>query len=210
VPPPAPSAAPTVPAVPPATPTVDDVLDTLKAAKVAFNTPERGTVGKSLLVQAKLSTHLSAEALKVQITEAGQVAVADLKVSDRMAATLAGGTAFDISPAGPQEQWISDKQETEWTWTVTPKTVGDQVLVISFDAILTINGKDDRRTINTLKRHIDVAVGWPETPGEWLDMIKHVGEDVSWIWATLIIPIGGAIWAWIKRRRRQAGPPAPG
>jgi len=187
--------------------TVDEALASMKAAKVAFNTPERGTVAKPMVVEAVLSTHLPAEALKVRIEAEGKVGVADLTVSDRMAATLAGGAAFDVSPAGPQEQWVPDSQETRWTWTVTPRAVGDQILTISFDAILTINGKEGRRTVNTLTRHIQIAVGWPETAADWLDLVKHVGEDVSWIWATLILPAAGFVWAWVRRRRRAAAPP---
>jgi hypothetical protein len=30
------------------------------------------------------------------------------------------------------------------------------------------------------KRRISVDVGWPETVGEWLELIKKPGENVSW------------------------------
>jgi hypothetical protein len=180
--------------------TVDEALENLRAANVAFNTPDKARVGKQFIVEAKLSTHLHPEEMKVLIGEPGKREVATLKVSDRMVATLSGGSAFDVSPSGPKEQWISDKELTEWDWQITPKSVGEQILILSFDAIISVNGKEDRRTINTFKRRINVDVGWPETVGEWLEFIKKTGENVSWIWATLLIPIGGGIWAWIKHR----------
>jgi hypothetical protein len=123
-----------------------------------------------------------------------------------------------VSPTGPQEQWVSDIEPTGWTWQVTPKIVGEnQVLILKFDAIISINNKDDKRTINTFKRRINVDVGWPETVGEWLDLVKKTGENVSCIWASLLIPIVGGAWAWLKRRGQvsevaspEATPPPAG
>lgn len=189
--------------------TVDQALARLQSANMAFNAPDHARVGKPVVIEAKLSTRLSQEEMKVSIEEAGTVRTATLKVSDRMAATLVGGDSFDVSPTGPQEQWISDTEPTSWTWQVTPKLVGeDQLLLLTFDALISINGKEDRRTINTLKARINVDVGWPETLGEWLELIRKTGENVSWIWATILVPIGGAVWAFIKRRRRvEPSPP---
>lgn len=123
-----------------------------------------------------------------------------------MAATLVGGSAFDVSPSGPKEQWISDQEPTEWDWQVSPKSVGEQVLILSFDAVISLNDKEDRRTINTFKHRIRVDVAWPQTAGEWLEFIKTTGENVSWIWATLLIPIGGGLWALIKHRAWPSKP----
>lgn len=188
--------------------TVDQALARLQSANMAFNAPDHARVGKPVVIEAKLSTRLSQEEIKVSIEEAGTIKTATLKVSDRMVATLVGGEAFDVSPPGPQEQWISDAEPTGWTWQVTPKLVGeDQLLLLTFDALISVNGKEDKRTINTLKAHINVDVGWPETVGEWLDLIKKTGENLSWIWASLLVPLGGAAWAFVKWRRRVAASP---
>jgi len=179
---------------------VDKILEELKSANLAFNTPEHARVGKTLIVEAKLSTHLAQNELKNRIEEPGKLESASLKVSNRMAATLSNAAAFDISPAGPQEQWISDKEETTWIWQVSPKVSGDQTLFLSFDAIISIDEKDNKRHINTFKKRINVEVDWPETFGEWLELIKKYGENLWWIWAMLVIPIGGGTWRWIKRK----------
>jgi hypothetical protein len=184
---------------------IDAALQSLSAAHVAFNNPEHARVGRPIVVEAKLSPRMPVGALRALITEAGKVETADLKVSDRMAATLNGGSGFDVAPSGPQEQWISTDQATSWTWTVTPKAVGEQILILSFDALITVNGKDDKRTVNTLTHHIDVDVGWPDTFGEWLDLIKKTGENISWIWVALL-GVGGGAWAWIKRHRSSQKP----
>jgi hypothetical protein len=192
------------PSTQPAT-AVDRALAHLKSANVAFNAPDHARVGKAFIVEAKISTYLGKLATKALIDEPGNVDVSAIKVSDRVTATLVGGSSFDVSPVGPQEQWVSDAEPTGWAWHVTPKVVGDgQVLFLNIDAIFSIDNKDDKRTINTFKKHINVDVGWPETVGEWLDLIKKTGENVSWIWASLLIPVVGGIWAWLKRRRQAA------
>lgn len=181
---------------------VDQALADLVDANIAFNVPDHAAINKALVIEAKLSTKLDQDQLKKLIDEAGASEGASLKIADRMAATLSGGSAFDISPSGPQEQWISKSDTTGWTWEVTPKSAGAQILILSFDAILTIDGKDDRRTINTFKKTISVDVSKTETIEDWLETIKKYGEDLSWIWVTILIPIGGGIWAWLRRRRQ--------
>jgi hypothetical protein len=104
---------------------VNEALDLLKSATIAFNSPERGQLGKQLIVEAKLSTKLDIKALRVVIHEPGTITYAPVKISDRMVATLAGGSSFEVSPSGPQEQWVSDSEPTSWTWQVTPKSVGE-------------------------------------------------------------------------------------
>lgn len=91
---------------------LEEVLQKLKEASVAFNTPEKATVGKQVVIQAKFSPFLPPRQLAATLDVPGRREIDTLKVSDRMAATLSGGTAFDVTPAGPQEQWISDKETT--------------------------------------------------------------------------------------------------
>jgi formylglycine-generating enzyme required for sulfatase activity len=183
--------------------TVDQALESLPLARVAFNAPDQARISESFVIEAKISTHLRKEEMILLIEEPGKKEAATLKVSDRMAATLMGGASFDVTPSGPQEQWLSDRELTTWTWEVTPKIAGyDQILILNFDAIVSINNKDDRRSVNTFKKHIHVDVSWPETVGEWLDLIKKTGENASWIWASIFIPITGGVWAWLKHRRQ--------
>jgi hypothetical protein len=195
----------TASATPPILPlnSIDAELAKLMTGNVAFNTPERTRVGEELSVQATLSTTLKAEELTLLVTEPGKVEAAPLKVSRRMIATLAGGSAFDISPGGPVTQWVSESEPTTWTWIVTPKTVGEQFLILTFDAIITMDGKDDKRSLRTFKKLIDVEVGWPNSLGEWMDLLKKWAEGVSYFWG-LVIAVGGAAWAWLRRRARVA------
>jgi hypothetical protein len=139
---------------------LDEVLGKLVAGNIAFNTPEHVRLGKPQIIEAKLAVSLSGDALIAQLNEAGKKEKARIQVADRMAATLSGGAAFDVSPSGPQQQLISHTQVTTWTWEVTAKQPGTQYLLLSVDAILTVDGKEGTRNINTFTRKIEVEVAW--------------------------------------------------
>jgi hypothetical protein len=100
-----------------------------------------------------------------------------------MSATLNGGSGFDVSPSGPQIQFISSNDTSVWAWTITAKTASPQFLILSFDAPLTIDGKEGSRNVNTLVKRIEVQVGWPETAQDWLDYGKRLFEGLNWLWA---------------------------
>jgi hypothetical protein len=81
-------------------------------------------------------------------------------------------------------------------------------LILTFDAILTLNGKDSTRNVKTLTQPIEVEVGWPETGGEWFEFFKKWFENVSWLWATILVPVGIvliALWRrWTGQKKELA------
>jgi hypothetical protein len=195
-------AGPFVPAAHPASP-LDQALNRLVSGNIAFNVPDHIPLGKSQIIQAKLSTKLPKDLLLKQLSEAGAKESAGLKVADKMAATLTGGGAFDVSPSGPQEQLISDEEVTSWTWIITPKQQGTQILILSFDAVLMVDGTPGKRNINTFTRKIEIDVPWPQTPSEWFVLVKQWFENISWLWVTILVPFGAlVVWAWNKLRKK--------
>lgn len=177
---------------------VDEAMRRLVDANVAFNSPPRARLGKDLEIVAKISAKLPKETLAREVDELGTPKVVPLKVSDRVAATLSGGSAFDISPAGPQEQAVSENELTTWSWKVTPKAAGEQMLTLTFDAYIQLQGKDVKRTVRTLTQKISVDVGWPESVSEWLEFIKKQLETANGIWVALLA-IGGAVLTWARK-----------
>jgi hypothetical protein len=169
---------------------VDRALSSLVDGNIAFNAPDHAIIGKSQAVEGKLSVTLTPSELIAALSGPGKRESAALRVADRMAATLNGGAAFDISPSGAQIQLISHKETTTWIWTITPKQSGHQLLILLLDAIVTVDGKEGNRNVNTLRREINVEVGWPESLNEWIDYGKKSFDGISWLWVTILIPIG--------------------
>jgi hypothetical protein len=186
---------------------LDAALDKLVSGNIAFNTPDRIPLGKSQIIEAKLSTNMPPTVLLDQLNEAGAKVSASIKVADRMVARLDGGGAFDVSPSGPQQQFISKEQVTTWTWLVTPKQPGTQFLILSFDAVLTVDGKDGTRNINTFKRKIEIDVPWPGTLSEWFAFLKNWFENISWLWLTILVPAGLWLWNQLRKKPSQKKPP---
>lgn len=180
---------------------------------IAFNNPQQMRVGETGQVEAILAVSIPVPELMNKLTAAGKRESASLLVSDQMQATLDGGGAFDVSPAGPQSQWISKDAPTTWHWLVTPKLTGPQFLTLTVDAIITINGERDTRNITTLTRRIVVEVSQPHGVEEWIARIKTWGEDIGWGWAAVAAAIAAmaGLWRklrdWIKERKRRPGQP---
>jgi hypothetical protein len=190
---------------------LDLQLKKLAQGNIAFNNPEKMRVGETAEIEAKLAVTIPADELMGLLNAAGKRESASLEVSDHMQATLTGGAAFDVSPAGPQSQWISKDAPTTWHWLVTPKLTGPQFLTLSVDAIITINGDKDTRNITTLTRSIEVDVAHPHNEEEWVAWIKDQGEAFGWGWGALaaVIAVVTGFWrrirGWVRSRQDQSG-----
>jgi hypothetical protein len=188
------------PAAAPALSAVDAALVPLSTGVAAFNPPDRAVLGQPAQVEARLSVTQTADQLAAELPGGGGQS-APLKVSQQMSATLDGGGAFDVSPAGPQTQFVSGKISTVWDWTVTPKLQGRQTLTLSFDVILRIGGTVGQRHITTLQRTITVAVAPPQGIGGWLDAGKRAADRISWLWSIPPVAAGLAFgWKWLTGR----------
>lgn len=121
---------------------VDAALGRMVDAQVAFTAPERMRIGQTLAVQAILAPGVDADLANRLIgllTAQGRREVAQLRASDRMRATLTGGTAFEVTPSGPQMQFVGSKEPTVWHWEAAAKMAGKHELTLGFEAIISVN-----------------------------------------------------------------------
>jgi hypothetical protein len=177
-------------------------------AQVAFTAPERMRVGQTLAVQAILAPGMDADLANRLIgllTAQGRREVAQLRASDRMRATLTGGAAFEVTPSGPQMQFVGSNEPTTWHWEAAAKLAGKHELTLSFEAIISVNGVEGQRRIRTLTRTIEVEDGWPETLSEWLTLLKEMAEKASYLWLTVLVPIGVFVGSRWRRWQRTEG-----
>jgi|SRR5689334_1575123 len=169
-------------------------------------------VGRTQTIQVVLGvgSSVSPTDLSAQITGEGDKITATLKVAPEMTATLTGGGAFDISPSGPQKQLVTLSGVTPWTFDVTPKQSGVHELTLALDAIIKVDEKEGPKRVNTLTRKIVVEIGWPQTAAEWFEAGKKWVENASWLWLTILVPVGGFIMArWRRKPSGVAAQPNP-
>lgn len=212
---PTPSSAAAPPMVTPAD--VDKALAQLAQGHVVFNVPPTMRLGKQQTIQVALGSAASVSTLMAAITANGQKQTAALRVAALMAATLVGGDAFGVTPAGPQKQLVSERRVTSWTFRVTPKEAGRHHLILEMDAYIRLGGQSGQRRVNTLTRTIEVEVGWPQTISEWFDAGWKVAdgagklvEGIGSLWSFVLVPAAGFVaFRWGRAGRHQApGPPA--
>jgi hypothetical protein len=191
--------------------TVQEAIDATVTAHVAFNAPHRMQRGQPRVIEARLAIDIPPDVLIEQVTEAGRKVVRSLRVSPRMIAALSGGGAFEVSPAQPQAQLVG-REPTVWTWQVTPKNKGRQYLMLTFDAVLNVDGREAAYTMRTLKQEIEVEVGWSDWLKDGLAWLKGPAENLAWLWLTILVPIGLWFWRrlgkrlWVPRRRKPRPP----
>jgi hypothetical protein len=118
--------------------------------------------------------------------------------------------AFAIEPEGDQNpRWVSDTSETDWNWTVTPKTTGTaklrfQTLVMFPDQAgklpATYDVKDETVTVTT------------PTLGEYMHSAWDAFLTNPAVWFEYVLPggTGFVILAWLvgrfrKKKRKTVG-----
>jgi hypothetical protein len=189
---------------------LDEALKKLVDANIAFQVPTKMKLSKPERVSISLGVSQSREELESLVRKSLRTGTVNfvvesspLKVSNRMAAELTG-VNFDIAPAGSQTQYISAVEPTNWTWHVKAKSEGDQILDLTLSAIVQIDEKETTRKINTFHHNITVEVTGCEDITSCFKQAKEIVTDSKEIFAGTLIPIGGVLIAWFRKRRHYA------
>jgi class 3 adenylate cyclase len=171
----------------------DRIVDAMKLGNIAFNVPRTMRLGDTEQISLLLSLDQSIEELKSELAAADAKEGAEVKVSDRMQAHLSGPPALGIVAVTPEEQVITSKGTTEWTWLITPTERGSYSMYLVLNALLTVNGKDSGRVVRSYERTIAVEVTWPQ----------YLGGHWQWLAAAaLVVPF--AFW-WRRRSHAETG-----
>jgi hypothetical protein len=126
------------------------------------------------------------------------VATSQIEITPRMKAVLLpqDPEAFTVTEMHDNaEQVVSSVETTAWRWSVTAKKEGTQTLELVIYQLVKYDGKEFWHEVKTYKADIVVEV----TLGN-----KVKALDWKWIFATLLIPLAGGLWAWWKSRNKKA------
>jgi hypothetical protein len=174
---------------------VDGLLSQLKPGQIAFNVPETMSLDDTAEIHLLLSLKTNTAALEQLIHASGDKVSATIHVSDRMEARLTG-VNFEITAITPEDQPVSETQNTGWQWEVKPKSAGAQELHLTLSAILEVDGAQSQRSIQTFDRTINVKVYWYKSLGAWFK------NNWQWLWTALLLPLAG--WLWRRYKKRPA------
>jgi len=180
---------------------VDAALRELVVGRIAFNIPERMQFRETRAVAVIGSPSLDANALGAELRQRiggkDPIAFAGLQMAALMEARLDGASAFAVAPLTATRQPVSRNAPTEWRWNVRAEEAGRHALNLTMDAIITFEGERFPRSVNVLKREIDVEI----SPAQRLGLF--VEGNWQWLAGTVLIPLG--VWLWNRKRpNRQA------
>ena len=201
---PSPSVGPSIPRVV----LTPDSLVRRSIGSVAYTHPDSMYLGQVETVRLLVSSRKSGEELSDVLRDLDSTHGTrsdSVELTQVMRAHL-GGVGFEITPQTPEEQTLHNvlegQREGIWSWQVKPLQNGSLQLFVTLDAMYRIDGQDRWATARQLTDTVQVRVS-PDTlaarerahrdavrGGVW----KFVLDNIQWLWAILVVPIGGLIW----------------
>jgi len=175
---------------------IDEIRANLQHGQIAFNTPEEMELKETTKIELYLSLKESIEELKKKIKSPGKKESYPVEVSSVMRAIL-NGNGFKIKPITLEEQAVSDKDVTRWSWQITALEPGQQTLHLTIYAILFLDKMNVPREIKTFEKEITVRVSWNKR------IMWFLKNNWQWLWTVILVPLAG--WFWKKRKISQKG-----
>jgi hypothetical protein len=193
-------------AIGPLAPDFTEIDQALKAAltgSIAYNAPQAMKLNATATIELLLNPSVDPDVLATQITQAGEVVTASVEITPRMKVVLLPQTqeAFFIQPLHDNaEQLISTTETTKWSWDVTAKRGGVHRLTLVVYRLITVDGSDNWRVVESYRSDIDVEVSMIQ---------RFLMLDWKWIAGILVTALFiPAFWRWMDQRRKPIEPAA--
>jgi len=180
---------------------IDEALQEALTGSIAYNAPQAMKLNEIATIELLLNPTLEPGVLATQITQAGEVVTASVEITPRMKAVLLQQSqdAFFIQPLHDNaEQLISTTETTKWSWDVTAKMGGVHRLTLVVYRLITVDGNDNWRIVESYRSDIDVEVSMVQ---------RFLMLDWKWIAGILVTALFiPAFWRWIDQRRSPTEP----
>jgi hypothetical protein len=180
---------------------IDQALKAALTGSIAYNAPQAMKLNETATIELLLNPSVEPGVLATQITQPGEVVTASVEITPRMKAVLLQQSqdAFFIQPLHDNaEQLISTTETTKWSWDVTAKLGGVQRLTLVVYRLITVDGNDNWRVVESYRSDIDVEVGMLQ---------RFLMLDWKWIAGILVTALFiPAFWRWMDQRRKPAEP----
>jgi len=180
---------------------IDQALKAALTGSIAYNAPQAMKLNETATIELLLNPSVEPGVLATQITQPGEVVTASVEITPRMKAVLLQQSqdAFFIQPLHDNaEQLISTTETTKWSWDVTAKLGGVQRLTLVVYRLITVDGNDNWRVVESYRSDIDVEVSMLQ---------RFLMLDWKWIAGILVTALFiPAFWRWMDQRRKPAEP----
>ena len=191
-------------AIVPVAPDFTEIDEALKAAltgSIAYNAPQAMKLKETTTIELLLNPTLEPGVLATQITQPGEVLTASVEITPRMKVVLLPQLqdAFFIQPLHDNaEQLISTTETTKWSWDVTAKMGGVHRITLVVYRLITVDGNDNWRVVESYRSDIDVEVSMIQ---------RFLMLDWKWMAGILVTALFiPAFWRWMDQRRKPIQP----
>jgi hypothetical protein len=167
---------------------------------IAFNVPPSMSLDKTYKIVLNLALSKTKKELEDNLIAQGVIGdlkSETIKVDANMQADLTGD-GFQITKVTPDKMPISANTITEWKWDVRPIRSGTLRLHVVLNALVDLKDGKDKQPypVRSFDKEYIVAVPWKDRA-----VISFVVNNWPWLWATIVIPLGG--WLWSRRRKKK-------
>ena len=180
---------------------IDKALKEALTGSIAYNAPQAMKLNEIATIELLLNPALEPGVLTTQVTQPGEVVTASVEITPRMKAVLLQQSqdAFFIQPLHDNaEQLITTTETTKWSWDLTAKIGGVQRLTLVVYRLITVDGNDNWRVVESYRSDIDVGVSLVQ---------RILMLDWKWIAGILVTALFiPAFWRWVDQRRKPIEP----
>lgn len=194
---------------------VDRILAALPMGSAAFGVPPRMKVGERTTARLRLSSGESAATLADEIRRLSPDVAAVLsdpvRVHTVMLARLDGTAGLEIRLLGGQEErTLATAGTEEWVWEVTAVQPGAESVHLELFAVIEVQGEQRKNLRRSWDAVVAVAVPPPaptSSPSIGSGLLAWAGKNFQWLWAAILVPLGGLAYRTYQARRRKTPPP---
>jgi len=168
--------------------------------RFVYNVPDYMKQGLTERVEARLSDQdISSDELIRDLKGIGVPRIEKIDISRIMKVSLLGdGGKFDIHSLSTEEQIVSGRDYSQWSWSVTPLSYGEQTLHFKISATIKLEGIGEKAIdIPVLDKKVNVTIS-PTF------IIKSTAQGISW-WQFVLggTTLSGLIVAITSRLRKK-------
>ena len=129
----------------------------------------------------------------------GDTVHVEAPITPYISVELTGSAGLDINSKGRTKQRVSDTSPTEWIWTITPISTGDQLLFLKVYLHLSLNTKSEPHGVKIYTDEITVKV----KPWTRLTMVVATIQPI-WAFVGIVIAALVGVYGWFRREGWRA------
>lgn len=178
---------------------LDAALSKLPTGTIAHQVPTSIPLEGQSKATLILSPEATYEDFQTKLSTFFPIKLVDVKIGQKMRATLKGTNShLSITAHETAEQAISFEKDTEWNWTITPNKPGKEIVILTLEILLKIDGNESYRSIESYSEKIEITT----TP--WTHTQYFVKANWQYIITTLLIPLIGYVFARWRKKGNEA------